>query len=261
MKRWSRLFYYLLINVFVSACTTLLVLVVWSRLQSPAPSLSVGFSLPGKVEAQTAVINTPSGGSIPQAPSVTATPSPTPEPTQSVLEYQIKQNDTLGELARKYDLSVEELMALNGLDDPNSLSVGQIIYIPVTPMPTKVVTPTATKAPELGDTTAGPAPEARVVINSVLGVGDITSERVFLTRTGAGALSLANWQLRDEDGNGFVFPQLELYEGGAVHVWTTSGVPTVVDLYWGLQSSVWQSGELVTLLDDQGQEHATYTIP
>ena len=57
------------------------------------------------------------------------------------------------------------------------------------------------------------------------------------------------------------FPQLDLFEGGAVNVWTTAGVPTVVDLYWGQQNPVWERGEKVTLTDGQGKERAVYTIP
>jgi hypothetical protein len=43
---------------------------------------------------------------------------------------------------------------------------------------------------------------------------------------------MAGWQLRDENGNVFTFPQLQLFEGGAINVWTTSGSASVVDLYW-----------------------------
>jgi hypothetical protein len=95
----------------------------------------------------------------------------------------------------------------------------------------------------------------------VIGAGDLATERVFLVRTGDGSLSLSGWEMQDENGNTFVFPQLELYEGGAVNVWTTTGAPTVVDLYWGLQSPVWSSGDQVTLVDAQGEVQATYMVP
>ena len=100
-----------------------------------------------------------------------------------------------------------------------------------------------------------------MIINSVIGVGEIATEHVFISRTGSGQLSLAGWRIEDEDGNTFVFPQLDLFEGGAVNVWTTSGAPTVVDLYWGQQNPVWERGEKVTLQDDKGKERTAYTIP
>jgi hypothetical protein len=102
---------------------------------------------------------------------------------------------------------------------------------------------------------------AGMIIDTVIGAGNLDSERVLLKRTGSGELALAGWQLADEDGNGYTFPQLTLYQGGAVNVYTGLGQDTVVDLYWGLSMPVWQSGETVTLYDAQGEERASFTIP
>jgi LysM repeat protein len=188
-------------------------------------------------------------------------PSPTEnELLKNVEEYQVEFGDTLGLIAEKFDASIEDLLRINQINDPNSLSVGMVIYVPIPTNKIPTLTPTLTSTPAPTGS-LGPLPEARVVINSVIGAGDLASERVFLTRVGAGVLNLSGWQLRDEDGNAFQFPQLELYESGAVNVWTTSGSPTVVDLYWGQQSPVWRTGEKVTLLDAQGEERATYTVP
>jgi hypothetical protein len=100
-----------------------------------------------------------------------------------------------------------------------------------------------------------------VVVNTVIGPGDLASEHVFLTRSGDGELPLAGWTLEDEDSNAFVFPQIYLYKEGGVNVWTGMGSPTVIDLYWGLAQPVWESGEELTLRDRQGKVHATYQIP
>ena len=100
-----------------------------------------------------------------------------------------------------------------------------------------------------------------MIINSVIGAGDLASEQVFLSRVGDGDLSLAGWKLQDDDGNEYTFPQLELYQGGAVLVWTKTGANTAVDLYWGLASPVWQSGEKVTLRDASGAVRTTINVP
>jgi len=101
-----------------------------------------------------------------------------------------------------------------------------VIYIPKEssdPLPTLTPQPTRTPAPAAGSgTPTGPLPEAGVIINSVIGVGEIATEHVFISRTGSGQLSMAGWQLEDEDGMHLYFPQLDLFEGGAVNVWTTS---------------------------------------
>ncbi|NLY46728.1 MAG: LysM peptidoglycan-binding domain-containing protein, partial [Tissierella sp.] len=64
----------------------------------------------------------------------------TPSPTCPVnsFAYTIKQGDTLWNLARTYNTTVEAIMAINPGIDPNNLQIGQVICIPrgVTPPPT-----------------------------------------------------------------------------------------------------------------------------
>jgi competence protein ComEC len=100
-----------------------------------------------------------------------------------------------------------------------------------------------------------------VEIESVVGAGDLGSERVMLRRTGSGDLSLAGWQILEEGGTVYIFPQLNLYEGGAVTLYTQAGQSTVVELFWGLDKPLWESGETVILLDNTGQVRATYRVP
>jgi len=263
MNNYKRLFYYLLINVFVSACTVVTVLVLWEQFRPPTGPMAMDLA-PSNTQEVPADLDAEPGTGAPLGillPSPTAPLTSAPE--VNIIEYLVKQNDTLGEIARQYDVDVAELMELNSLDDPNSLSAGIILYVPVPPKPTPTVdkTATATPSPKQITTPSGPLQEPRVAINSVIGTGDLASERVFLVRTGDGPLSLAGWKMEDEDGNTFVFPQLEFYEGGAVNVWTTSGVTTVLDLYWELNGPVWNSGEKATLLDAQGKVHTTYVVP
>ena len=96
---------------------------------------------------------------------------------------------------------------------------------------------------------------------AVVGVGDLASERVQLRGIGEGSLDLTGWRLRDEDNHEYTFPKITLFPNGAVNVYTSAGVDTVVALYWGASSSVWRSGESVTLLDDSGNVQATFEVP
>jgi LysM repeat protein len=256
MKPLHRLLLYILINVCVSAITTLLVLVVWTNTHSQT---TVAMITPEKIN--------PPGPTLTLAATmpVVISPQATPTPTaiENVDEYEVQADDTLGDIAARYGLSVEEIMQVNGLTNPDAISAGLVIYIPVTPEATSTDTPapTATEASALSGTAEVKTGTAGVVINSVIGVGDLTQGGGFISRTGPGELNMAGWQLRDENGNVFSFPQLQLFEGGAINVWTTSGSASVVDLYWGLQSSIWQPGENVTLIDAQGAVRATYQIP
>lgn len=260
MSQWKRLLYYLMINVIVSACTVLIILTLWERRMSPAQPVLQPDNEPRAAASSPAVSGTPGTPVV----IIQATQTPTPDDLlRNVEEYQVQFGDTLGIIAEKYDVSIDDLLRVNQINDPNSLSVGMIIYIPIPPERIPTLTPTATRTlpPSFTGSPGEPLPEARVVINSVIGAGDLATERVFITRSGFGELNLAGWQLRDQNNNVFTFPQLQLFEGGAVNVWSTSGSPTVVDLYWGMQSPVWSQGEQVTLLDAQGTERATYIVP
>jgi hypothetical protein len=100
-----------------------------------------------------------------------------------------------------------------------------------------------------------------VEIVSVVGAGTLSAEVVVVRYNGEGELGLADWQLKDDDGNIFTFPQLTLYTNGAVQVHTVSGSDTVVDLYMGLRDPIWESGESAKLYDPQDNLQSIYRVP
>lgn len=67
-------------------------------------------------------------------PSQTAEPEDTPEPTPTqgplFVEYTVQYGDTLGALSQRFNLTVQELMKVNGLNDAHSLQIGQVLKIP-----------------------------------------------------------------------------------------------------------------------------------
>lgn len=120
-------------------------------------------------------------------------------------------------------------------------------------------------APASGDSvlmsTLNPQTDIAVKISSVVGAGTLGAEIVVVKFEGEDQLELASWQLKDEDGNTFTFPNLTLYPNGAVQVHTVAGTDTVIDLYWGLGEAVWNSGENARLFDSQGNLRAVYRAP
>lgn len=109
--------------------------------------------------------------------------------------------------------------------------------------------------------TLQPDEQVPVEIVSVVGAGNLGAEAVVVRYNGEGELGLANWQLKDDNGNTFTFPQLTLYTNGAVQVHTVSGTDTVVDLYIGLRDPIWESGESAKLYDPQDNLRAIYRVP
>lgn len=64
----------------------------------------------------------------------TAEPEDTPEPTPTqgplFIEYTVRSGDTLGAIAARNNLAIEDIMQLNQMSDPNSLQIGQVLKIP-----------------------------------------------------------------------------------------------------------------------------------
>mgnify|MGYP001038897576 FL=1 len=279
MRTLKRLLYYALINIAISAFTVWVVLNIWER-RNPC--------LPVESTPEVLVITATPGPQTPAPlnPCLEATPTetspastaetPLPTPTLELVEYIVQIGDTLGTIAERYEVSVADIIYVNQLENPDVLSVGQVLYIPIgglvipteTSIPPTVVasptvrpsaTPTPGPSPTASPTLTGDEPQ--VYIDSVLGVGDLDTERVVLRRSGLGELSLAAWQLRDQDGHVYTFPQLTLYQDGAVNLNTRSGTNSYIDLFWNLASAVWRSGEVVSLFDTGGMLRASFTIP
>ena len=113
----------------------------------------------------------------------------------------------------------------------------------------------------LSASTLDPQTDIPVEIVSVIGAGTLNAEWVVVSYKGEDQINLARWELRDDDGNVFVFPQLVLHTNGAVQVHTNSGTNTVIDLYWSASDAVWESGEEAQLFDPNGNLRAVYQVP
>ena len=64
---------------------------------------------------------------------VTATPavSPTPFSTTIIERYTVRSGDTLSGISQRFDISIDDLMKLNGLANPNALQVGQQLKVTI----------------------------------------------------------------------------------------------------------------------------------
>ncbi|UCC63792.1 MAG: lamin tail domain-containing protein [Anaerolineae bacterium] len=258
------------VNAALSLVISLAVVVVWDAVvRSPAPA-----SAPVAVATETA---TPTSA----LPTMTFTPGPG-APTI----YRIQAGDTLLTIASQFGVTVEAIMAANGLENANFIQTGQELLIPVgglpetmptdTPLPQPTETPAvSTVAPPEPAPTPTPIPtgtptpppvtppatEPKVTIRQVLGAGVLADEAVFIFNSGR-AVRMEGWTLTDAQDTIYAFPNLFLGTGGSVRVHTGPGSNSATDLYWGLDAPVWgEPGDVATLRDESGLVIDTLELP
>ncbi|MGQ9466878.1 MAG: LysM peptidoglycan-binding domain-containing protein [Anaerolineae bacterium] len=204
-----------------------------------------------------------------RSPTAAATAAPTvppPSPTPSPLLHTVQPGETLAGIARAYNVPLEELIAVNHIQDPDLIRAGQVLIIPgaaVVPPPAESPSPpppppTPLQRPVLPTPT--PSGPPRVEIAGVLGAGDLARESVRIRNRG-GTASLEGWTLSDAGGDRFSFPRLILFPGGEITLHSGPGISTPTDLYWNRAAPAWQSGELLTLRDAEGAVVDTYVVP
>ena len=84
-------------------------------------------------------------GLSPEQVAAFAEPVPVQRQPGEILEHTVQAGDTLSLLADLYSVTQNQIMAANGIDDPNQLAIGDVLIIP--PPPTAV--------PEAGVETPG----------------------------------------------------------------------------------------------------------
>jgi LysM repeat protein len=76
----------------------------------------------------------------PVEPSATSQPAPTSAPAATssassstaaaYIEYTVQKGDLLNNIAKKYNVTTKEILAINDIPNADSLTVGQVIRIP-----------------------------------------------------------------------------------------------------------------------------------
>lgn len=254
---------FIAVNVIASAVVVLTVLFIWERTRTSAPANPTPTPGPSAPEE---AISSPTALAI---ASPTVGPDAHSEALPEPLSYTVQEGDTLGAIAHDYGVRLEDLMAANGIVDPNVLQVGQTLIIPgalsappTTALPADAASepsPTAVSLPTPLSTLTPTGPPL-IEVAQVLGSGDLAAEVVTVRNRGGGT-SLEKWTLSDADGNAFTFPALTLYTDAQVRVHSAAGSSTPSDLYWGRAAPAWAGGTLITLRDAAGHVVDTYIVP
>jgi len=248
-RRWA---IFIVVNIIVSAVTVLIVLNLWEA----------NHAVPRAVVPTTVPTLNPTAQA--QVAATLAAPTKTPTPA-NVQKYTVQSGDTLSEIARKFDVSVADIIAINKLSNADLLAEGQQLLIPgslLTPTPTRVPIPTSTRAslPIITGTASTALGDFFVTIREIKAPGSLTNEQVILTNL-SGQVNMAGWAMTDGEGNQFTFPSLSLLSKGEVTVHTGKGTNSATDLYWGQTEPRWASGKVAYLRDPAGKLIATYQVP
>ena len=249
---FKRLFYYLFLNIIVSAATILIVLNIWDRTHSSTETIT-----PQPISLLPTVI----------ASAIPPTVTPTPTPNLVLQPYEVGAGETLSEIALLFDTSVDQLLEINNLSDPDELTTGMILAVPVSNSnPEENVDNVQEGSPSESEliltSTSPPMPESgKVKIVTIVGVDDLATEHLQIQSVNPEALSLEGWQLETNDGQVYIFPKITLFEYGAVDLYSRAGINSVVALYWGRSTPVFQSGDQAVIYDAEGNVQAVYSIP
>ncbi len=269
-----RMLPFLLINILVSTVTVVL---VWSALQRRGavvvePSLPLATAtlveIAGEnVSNENVAVEQPVSGvecATPPCDSAETAPTllpATPEPTQPAgpTVHIVQSGDSMGGISVEYDVSIDEILTANGLDDPNTIFVGQELIIPsgeeiVTVDPANPPTPTAIPTLQVGT--------SLFKITAVNNAGDVATEQVVIANVGSEAVDLTNWSISDDLGDTYTFPYLLLFGGGAaVTLHSTTGLDAGLTFYWDRDVPAWESGNVLILRNPEGEISAEFTVP
>jgi LysM repeat protein len=197
-----------------------------------------------------------------EAPTEIRNP-PTQTPTSdTTLKYVVQQGDTLSAIAQDYGTAIEDIISLNGLENPNVLHIGQELIIPTSTSPEVQTADTVTIQESLPTPLPSPTliSPAIIEIAQVLGSGSLDTETVAVRNRG-GEARLGGWTLTNEKGSTYILPQVTLFQNGQITIHSGAGENTPKELYWGRTQAAWSTGELLQLRNESGEVIDSYIIP
>jgi len=100
--------------------------------ETPNAAAVTATSTPAEASAPAATPTPEATSTPPPAPVLTATPAPeqAAAPASTSAVYTVRAGDTLAAIAQAYGVTVSAIVEANGIQDPNTIAVGQALVIP-----------------------------------------------------------------------------------------------------------------------------------
>lgn len=105
------------------------------------------------------VAGSSTGTTVAPSTSSAPAPAPAPAPVSGARTHTVKAGEYPGKIAKKYGMTAQELLALNGISDPTKLQIGQVLNVSKDGSTANIATQTQTvSAPAPKPVAAAPAP-------------------------------------------------------------------------------------------------------
>ncbi len=259
----------IILNALVSAAIALSVAwIVEARRPDPEELAALagvaGVAQPTSIAAG---VDLPPTATVPSAPAEAPAEQPAeegaeqpaaeslPEPTAALSGeeeiYVVQEGDTLGGIATRLGVTVQQLLDANGLADANFIFSGQRLTVPGTG-PAGLPTPTTQTTP-LGTT--------GLTIRTVANPGAVSEEYVEIVNDTDLSFNLQGWKLQRAGGPEFTFSDLLVFPGGSMRLYSGAGTDTTIARYWGQGEPVWSAGATAILVNAQGERVTEYVVP
>ncbi len=264
---YRRMLPFIFLNIVVSAAVVLAILWWWDGRKEESIASVEGVS--EILQVDDSQEEPPVAESAPtELPEDTGVPIPNDESGPET--HTVAAGETLGQISGRYEVSIEEIMSANGMSNPNFLSVGQELIIPLAETVQEVVEEDLETTDSGGENVlptpipTEPAGEGEVIIEiaEVIDPGQLSLEAVQIVNNGGREAELSEWKLADQFGNYYTFSPITLFgDGAGILIYTTAGQDSATELYWGEEKSLWKSGDMVILYDAEGAVQAEFEIP
>lgn len=184
--------------------------------------------------------------------------APQPIPNNNAVggnTYVVQAGDSLTGIAIQFGLTIDQLLNINNLDNPDFVFVGQQLILPAG---------SASTSPSVQQPASNSQPSRTVngtlQITEVSGRGTLESEIAMVVNESDAPFNLQGWTLGREGGPIYTFGNLPIFPGGSVRIHSKAGSDTSIDLHWGQPDSVWSAGSAARLVNVQGELVHTFTV-